>query len=55
VRIAVAGAAGPSAAEVGTPLAVALAALGEDTLRFLRTLVVAPFRIAGALRRVVVA
>ncbi len=47
--------AGRRAADVGMPLAVALAALVEDTFRFLRTLVVAPFRIAGALRRLVVA
>ncbi len=42
-------------AVVGTPLAVAVAALVEDTLRLLRTLVAAPFRIAVALRHLALA
>jgi hypothetical protein len=39
------------AEDVGVPVSAILAELVEDTLRLVRTLVAAPFRIAQALRR----
>ncbi len=44
-----------AAAPAGTPLAVAVAVLVEDTFRLVRTLVAAPFRLADALRKLVIA
>ncbi len=37
------------------PLAVAVAALLEDSVKLVRTLVAAPFRLADALRKIVAA
>ncbi len=54
-RMAEIDAAEKRAVEIGTPLSAAIAALLEDALRLARTLVLAPFRLAIALRRLTVA